>query len=187
MTSDFTAADYQLVLLRRMADFQPDLVRDALRALGTDKAALREANRRWQAMVRSPRQRGAQARYLSVLGPPDVRETRRVGELTTEALSWSLPLWPDLRLEILAASGGEVWHESLIRAPGAPGPELRGIDDLVPWSCTLDEVARAFAPARPLEGSAPTRWRLAFAAPDAEGTLLPVTAEFTYGLLQRLV
>ncbi|MGX1370288.1 hypothetical protein RKD19_005647 [Streptomyces canus] len=81
---------------------------------------------------------------------------------------------------------GAVWNEWLIRAPGAEGPALRTLDDLAPWSCTVDEAARAFPPARPLEGTAPTRWGLAFTAPDEEGVRRKVVAEFTWGLLQRL-
>ncbi len=178
---------FQLVLLRRMADHQPGLVEDALRELGESRAVMREANRRWQAMVRSPRARGALARYRSVLGPPESRAPRRIGDLECEALRWRVPLWPDLRFEVLAAPGGQVWNEWLVRAPGAPGPVLRTLGDLRPWSCTVDEVARAFAPATPMEGSAPTRWRLAFTAPDAAtGERCRVIAEFTWGLLQRL-
>ncbi|MBN3931639.1 hypothetical protein IQ279_18720 [Streptomyces verrucosisporus] len=182
----FGPRQFQLVLLRRMADFQPDLVLDALRALDADRAEMREANRRWQAAGRSPRSRGAAARYRSVLGEPETDEPRRVGDLDCRALRWPLPLWPDLRLEVLTAPGGAVWNEWLVRAPGAPGPGLRTVEDLLPWTCTVDEVARAFTPARPVEGSAPTRWRLAFTAPDRAGARHEVIAEFTWGLLQRL-
>jgi hypothetical protein len=185
--SDMTAAapfgplDFQLVLLRRMADHQPGLVEDARRELGASLAEMREANRRWQAMVRSPKGRGALARYRSVLGKPEQVVRRRIGDLECDALLWPLPLWPDLRFEVLAADGGAVWNEWLVRAPGAAGPELRTADDLVPWSCTVDEVARAFPPARPMEGSAPTRWQLAFTLPGGESCV----AEFCWGLLQR--
>lgn len=182
-----TPLDFQLVLLRRMADFQPDLVEDARRTLGADRNRMRQANRRWQAMVRSPRQGGAAARYRAVLGPPESEADRRVGELTCRALRWPVPLWPGLRLEVLTApGGGAVWHEALVRAPGAPGPRLRTAADLTPWSCTVDEAAAAFPPARPLEGTAPTRWRLALTAPDPDGTPRRLVAEFTWGLLQRL-
>ncbi|KUM72165.1 hypothetical protein AQI84_27220 [Streptomyces griseorubiginosus] len=183
--SPFTVDDFQLVLLRRMADHNPGPVEDARRALGVSIAEMREANRRWQAMVRSPRARAAASRYRSVLGPPETVLTRRVGDLECEAWLWSVPLWPDLRFEVLLAPTGAVWNEWLIRAPGAPGPALRTLADLTPWSCTVDEAARAFAPARPLEGTAPTRWGLSFTAPDEEGVRREVVAEFTWGLLQR--
>ncbi|MEV5544825.1 hypothetical protein AB0L35_01630 [Streptomyces sp. NPDC052309] len=183
--SPFTPLDFQLVLLRRMADHNPDLVEDARRTLGASITDMREANRRWQAMIRSPRARSAASRYRSVLGEPESVAPRRIGDLECEARQWRVPLWPDLRFEVLVAANGAVWNEWLVRAPGAQGPELRTLDDLAPWSCTVDEAARAFAPARPLQGSAPTRWGLAFTAPDADGVRREVVAEFTWGLLQR--
>ncbi|MFE0412806.1 hypothetical protein [Streptomyces tendae] len=192
----FTPRDFQLVLLRRMADHNPGLVEDARRELGASVADMREANRRWQAMLHSSRSRSAAALphslqgmggapIRSVLGEPELVAPRRIGDLECEARQWALPLWPDLRFEVLVADKGVVWNEWLVRAPGASGPELRTLDDLTPWSCTVDEAARAFAPARPLQGSAPTRWGLAFTAPDREGVRHEVVAEFTWGLLQR--
>ncbi|MEW2570281.1 hypothetical protein [Streptomyces sp. NPDC047070] len=183
----FTPLDFQLVLLRRMADHNADLVEDARHTLGVSVAGMREANRRWQAMRHAPRSRGAVSRYRSILGDPESVTPRRIGDLTCDALLWPVPLWADLRFEVLVAPGGVAWNEWLVRAPGFPAPELRSLADLTPWSCTVDEAARAFAPARPLEGSAPTRWGLAFTAPDGtEGVRRDCAAEFTYGLLQRV-
>ncbi|MGW7051263.1 hypothetical protein [Streptomyces sp. NPDC054887] len=181
-THRFGPLDFQLVLLRRMADHQPDLVEDARRELGVTLGQMREANRRWQAMVRSPRARGSAARYRSVLGPPETSVRRSIGDLECDALAWPVPLWPGLRFEVTTAPGGAVWNEWLVPAPGAPGPVLRTADDLRPWSCTVDEAARAFPPARPMEGTAPTRWRLALTLPGGK----PCVAEFTWGLLQRV-
>ncbi|MFJ6717543.1 MULTISPECIES: hypothetical protein [unclassified Streptomyces] len=177
----FGPAAFQLVLLRRMADFRPDLAEQARLRLGASLAEQRQANKRWQAMVRSPRSRGALARYRSVLGPPESTASRRIGDLECEALLWPVPLWPDLRFEVLAGPDGAVWNEWLVRAPGARGPVLEAARDLRPWSATVDEVARAFAPVRPMEGTAPTRWRLAFTVSGQ-----PLVAEFTYGLLQEV-
>lgn len=182
----FTPLDFQLVLLRRMADHNPGPVEDARRVLGVSAAGMREANKRWQAMRHAPRGRGAASRYLSILGDPVTRADRQLGDLTCTALQWPLPLWPDLRFEALLAPNGAVWNEWLVRAPDAPPPLLRTIADLTPWSCTVDEAARAFPPARPLEGTAPNRWGLAFTAPDEEGVRREVAAEFTWGLLQRV-
>ncbi|MER5937113.1 hypothetical protein ABT121_07290 [Streptomyces sp. NPDC001928] len=184
--SPFTPRDFQLVLLRRMADHNPDLVEDARRELGTSLAEMREANKRWQAMLRSPRARAAASRYRSVLGAPESVLTRKVGDLECEAWLWPVPLWPALRFEVLLAPNGAVWNEWLVRAPGAKAPALHTLADLTPWSCTVDEAARAFAPARPLEGTAPTRWGLAFTAPDEQGVRREVVAEFSWGLLQRV-
>ncbi|WP_404828075.1 hypothetical protein [Streptomyces canus] len=186
-SAPFTPLDFQLVLLRRMADHNPGLVEDARHALGVSIADMREANKRWQAMVRSPRARTPASRYRSVLGAPETVLTRKVGDLECEAWLWPVPLWPDLRFEaLLAPNGSTVWNEWLIRAPEAEGPDLRTLDDLTPWSCTVDEAARAFPPARPLEGTAPTRWGLTFTAPDEKGVRREVVAEFTWGLLQRV-
>ncbi|MFI6348857.1 hypothetical protein [Streptomyces sp. NPDC050560] len=168
-----------------MADHQPDLVADARAELGVSTADMRDANRRWQAMARSPRARPGTGRYRSVLGPPEATAPRRIGDLDCEALLWPVPLWPDLRFEVLTAPNGAVWNEWLVRAPGHPSPKPTATAQLRPWSCTVDEVARAFAPATPLEGSAPTRWRLAFTAPPEPGA--PArrhVADFTWGLLQ---
>ncbi|GGW29914.1 hypothetical protein GCM10010320_06150 [Streptomyces caelestis] len=207
--SPFTPLDFQLVLLRRMADHNPDLVEDARHELGVSLADMREANKRWQAMVRSPRSRAplslpqvlGSARtggtpIRSVLGEPESRSARRIGDLDCEAWLWPGPLWPGLRFEVLTAPNGAVWNEWLVRAPGAEGPGLRTLDDLTPWSCTVDEAARAFTPARPLEGTAPTLPHclngvgvppgLAFTAPDARGVRWEVVAEFTWGLVQRV-
>ncbi|MFD4273859.1 hypothetical protein R2B67_26460 [Streptomyces cyaneofuscatus] len=180
----FGPREFQLVLLRRMADHQPGLVEEARQELSASLADMREANRRWQAMVRAPRGRGSLRRYRSVLGEPEVTLKRRVGDLECEALLWPVPLWPDLRFEVMAAPGGALWNEWLVRAPGAAGPELTSVPSLRPWSCTVDEVARAFPPARPREGSAPTRWALAVTDP---GSGAPYVAEFTWGLFQRLL
>lgn len=184
--SPFTPLDFQLVLLRRMADHNPRLVEGARHELGVSIADMREANKRWQAMVRSPRSRAPLSRYRSVLGEPESRTPRRIGDLGCEAWLWPVPLWPSLRFEVLTAPNRAVWNEWLVRAPGAKGPDLRTLDDLTPWSCTVDEAARAFAPARPLEGTAPTRWGLAFTAPDAQGVRREAVAEFTWGLVQRV-
>lgn len=180
----FGAFEFQLVLLRRMADHQPDLVADARHRLGASIADMREANRRWQAMARAPRGRGALARYRSVLGPPEHSARRTIGDLECEALRWPVPLWPELRFEVLTpVKGAAVWNEWLVRAPDAPAPPLRTAADLTPWSCTVDEAARAFPPATPMQGSAPTRWCLRLTLPGGERRV----AEFTWGLLQRLL
>ncbi|GGU57486.1 hypothetical protein GCM10010211_22850 [Streptomyces albospinus] len=178
---------FQLVLLRRMADHQPGLVEDALRELSVSRAEMREANRRWQARMHAPRARAGVQPYRALLGAPEAVTRRRIGDLNCEALTWPVPLWPDLRFEVLTAPGGAVWNAWLVRAPGAAAPALRTTEDLAPWSCTVDEVARAFAPARPMEGSAPNRWQLACTAPGPDGERRDIVTEFTWGLYQRRV
>jgi hypothetical protein len=179
----FGPLEFQLVLLRRMADHQPELVGDALRTLGATRAGLREAHRRWQAWQHSRTFPRGERRYRVILGPPETTAVRQVGDLSCRALLWPVPLWPGLRFEVLVApgGGGAVWNEWLVRAPGASSPELRTAADLAPWGCVVDEVAAAFPAVVPMEGDAPTRWRLAFTDP-ADGARR--VAHFTWGLLQ---
>ncbi len=186
----FGPDEFQLVLLRRMADYRPELVEQAVRRLGSDRARMREANRRWQAMIRSPRSGRGARRYESVLGPAEARVRRRAGDLSCAALLWPLPLWPELRFELLLGPDGSVWNEWLVRAPGTTAPVLRTAADLRPWSCVVGDVGAAFPGARPLEGSAPSRWGIAFEAPDtegAEGRTRSWVATFTWGLLQEVL
>ncbi|MER5640751.1 hypothetical protein ABT095_27855 [Kitasatospora sp. NPDC002227] len=183
----FGVTEFQLVLLRRMADFQPGLVEDAVRRLGKDRAGMREANRRWQAMVRAPGFPRGGARHRAVLGAPEAAVARQVGDLGCTAWQWELPLWPELRFEVLlgpAEFGAPVLNEWLVRAAGAPA--LRTLADLLPWSCVVDDVGAAFAPAVPREGSAPNRFQLDFAAAGEDGRVRPCTADFTWGLLQEV-
>ncbi|MBL0779159.1 hypothetical protein AB0A84_01810 [Streptomyces albidoflavus] len=182
----FGALEFQLVLLRRMADFQPGMVEEARRELGVDAGAMREANRRWQARVRSGRGRRGAGLLRSVLGVPEVVERRVVGDLECEALRWPVVLWPALRFEAVVAPGGALWNEWLVRGPGGAPAVPVALDALRPWEYTVEEVARAF-PARPMEGSAPTRSRLRVAAPECEGgPVREAVAEFTWGLLQEV-
>ncbi|MER6955075.1 MULTISPECIES: hypothetical protein [unclassified Streptomyces] len=185
LAGSFTSFDFQLVLLRRMNDHNPELVDTARRGLGVSLTQMREANKRWQSMTHSPHSRGALSRYRTVLGEPESRTPRRVGDLDCEAWLWPVQLWPELRFEVLVAPNGMAWNEWLVRAPQSEPPTLTSLADLTPWSCTVDEVAEAFAPAHPLEGSAPTRWGLAYTAPDGRGVEREVVSEFTWGLLQR--
>ncbi|MFD0277738.1 hypothetical protein ACFVHB_28025 [Kitasatospora sp. NPDC127111] len=185
----FGTTEFQLVLLRRMADFNPELVEQAVRRLGATRAEMREANKRWQAMIRSPRVRHDARWYAAVLGPPPVTAPHRIGDLVCSTRQWPLPLWPDLRFEILigpAESGGPLMNAWLVRAADAPAPVLRTLADLTPWSCVVADLAAAFPPAVPREGSAPTRFQLDFSAPGADGRPRACTADFTWGLLQEV-
>ncbi|MFE2819497.1 hypothetical protein ACFXG2_18825 [Streptomyces albidoflavus] len=185
-TSSFGSLEFQLVLLRRMADFQAGMVEEARQELGVDAGAMREANRRWQAMVRSPRGRRGAGLLRSVLGVPEAVERRVVGDLECEALRWPVVLWPALRFEVVVAPGGALWNEWLVRGPGDAPPAPAALDALRPWEYTVEEVARAF-PARPMQGAAPTRWRLRVTAPEYEGgPVRDAVAEFTWGLLQEV-
>ncbi|MFI8964931.1 hypothetical protein ACIGO8_22775 [Streptomyces sp. NPDC053493] len=179
----FGPYEFQLVLLRRMADHQAGLVEDALRELGATRAEMREANKRWQAWAHGRHGPGEFDRYRQVLGEPETRE-EPPGFPGSEAWAWPVPLWPDLRFTVLAGPPRRtVWSRSLTRAPGAAPPELRTEADLRPWRVTADEVWRAFRDPAPREGVAPALTRLDFTLPDGTRG----AAEFAWGLLQRLV
>ncbi|MFC3997729.1 hypothetical protein ACFOVU_17475 [Nocardiopsis sediminis] len=179
--------EFQLVLLRRMADFQPELVEDAVRSLGSSRTEMREANRRWQAMAHSARAPRGARRYAAVLGPAASVRDRAVGDLTCRSHRWPVALWPGLSFEVVTVPGGAVVQEWLVRDAGSAPPHLRTTADLLPWSCVVDDVARAFGPARPLEGTAPSRWRLSFDAPEHPGAPpRSHVADFTWGLLQQV-
>ncbi|MUL43567.1 hypothetical protein FZ103_20740 [Streptomonospora sp. PA3] len=170
-----------------MADFQPQLVDEARHELGASRTEMREANRRWQAMLRSPRAPSGRRRYEALLGPAQAGGRRAVGDLDCEWHRWPVPLWPDLRYEVVALAGGPVLHEWLVRAEDAFAPRPRHVGELHPWSCVVEDVARAFAPAVPMEGTAPSRWRMAFCAADEAGARGRYVADFTWGLLQRVL
>jgi hypothetical protein len=80
----FATLEFQLMLLRRMADYQPELVREATAALGVSRLALREASRRWQAMVRSATFPEGLDRLRLILGPPETLDLRRFGDAVHE-------------------------------------------------------------------------------------------------------
>ncbi|MFB7862308.1 hypothetical protein [Streptomyces sp. NPDC056069] len=176
----FGPYEFQLVLLRRMADHQAGLVEEALRELGATRAEMREANKRWQARAHARQGPGEFERYRQALGDPESRQPVR-GD--SEAWAWPVPLWPDLRFTVLVGPRRAVWSRSLTRAPGAAPPELRTAEDLRPWRCTIDEVWRAFRDVELREGAAPTLARLDFTLPDGGRG----AAEFAWGLLQRQV
>jgi hypothetical protein len=174
--------EFQLAVLRRMQDHRPELVDSALRALNASHADMRAAHNKWQARLRSKTHPRGERGYRVMLGPPEQEVERQVGDLRCRAMLWRLPLWPDLRWEVLCAQGGTaVWNEWLVRAPGADPPRLSSVADLTPWSCVVDDAARAFPPAAPLPADAPSRARLALTAPV---TGERIVAHFTWGLLQ---
>ena len=181
----FGRIDFQLMLLRRMADDQPGLVEDKLRDLGFERSEARAAHRRWQEIVRSRSFPGGMARYRIVLGRPVRAYQREVGDLSCEITQWALELWPGLWFETVGVPGGAVVQEWLVRAGDCAGPEIRTVADLRPWSCVVGEVERRFGAVRHSDDDAPSRWSTEFTAGDADrpGRYL---ARFTWGLLQTV-
>ncbi|GAA0581474.1 hypothetical protein [Actinomadura livida] len=175
----FARREFQLVLLRRMADYQPGLVEDAVRGLGASRTEMREANARWQRILRSRTFPRGLRRYEAVLGPAAVRELR-IGDVSCDVARWPpLTLWPGLAFEIVLAPDGSVVREWLVRDDGVPVPRMETVDDLVPWSCVVGDVSERFEAVTHQDGDAPSRWHATLTTPD--GTYV---AHFVWGLLQ---
>jgi hypothetical protein len=189
--SGFGVTEFQLVLLRRMQDYQPDLVEHARRHLGVTRAQQREANARWQAMLRSRRAPGGIQRYRLVLGEPVARTVTHLGDLPCMITQWWLPLWPELRWEVLTGPDNAEVNSWLVRAPGSAPPALPTSGRLEPWSCVIADVERAYSSIRHHEGSAPSRWTVEYTAHDTsddQDGRHPVVwlARCVYGLVQAV-
>jgi len=180
-----TAAEFPLILLRRMADYHPLLVERARTGLGYDVTEMRAVNATWQRMLRSRGSRGPLGCLHAVLGRPHEVVRRKVGDVDCRCEQWELTLWPELRFEAFIGPGDMLLKEHLVRAPGAARPVLRTLADLTPWSCVLGDVAVSCGPLRQLEGSAPTRDLALIEIDDGSGTRTTVATEFVYGLLQQ--
>jgi hypothetical protein len=167
--------EFCLVLLRRMADTRPDLVREALVRLSADRAEAHAAHTRWQALRHSPRTSGV-TRHTAVLGPPEEVEGRRFGDLDLVVHRWPLPLWPHLQWEVVAGPDGQVRHEHLVRGPGSPVPPARP-GDLRVWEHVVADVA-VLPGAVEVDPGVVTRWEVHLPG--------DVRTRFVWGLLQRV-
>jgi hypothetical protein len=181
-----TRAEFPLVLLRRMADYQPQMVEDARTRLGYDVTEMRAVNATWQRMLHSARSRGPLGQLRSVLGKPIEVIDRKVGDAPCRCEQWELSeeVWPGLRFEAFIGPGDMLLKEHLVRAPGVPRPSLKTLSDLTPWSCVLGDVASEFGRLRQLEGSAPTRDLALVDIDDGSGVKTTIATEYVYGLLQ---
>jgi hypothetical protein len=156
----FARREFQLMLLRRMADFQPLLVEDAHTDLGATRAQYLAAHHRWQSMLRSRSAPKGLDLYEAVLGPPDAERQEPFGDITVTALSWRLgALWPDLRYEVLLGDAGGVLNGWLVRPPESPVPELAGDPkQLRPWSCVVSDAVIKIPDARQSNPETPSQW-----------------------------
>ncbi|GIF66794.1 hypothetical protein Ais01nite_48290 [Asanoa ishikariensis] len=169
----FARREFALTLLRRMADYQPELVKDAYTRLGATKADYLNAFNRWQTMLHSARAPRGLDLLHAVLGPEDHQEAVRVGDVTATVLHWRLPLWPDLRWQAIIGAANVVIDGTLVRAKDAPRPVLPEAPE--PWSCVVADTLDRWPDARQRDPDVPARW-------------LVETANkrlwFTHGLLQ---
>jgi hypothetical protein len=159
-----------------MADLRPDLVAAALPRLGADRAQARAAHRRWQELHHARRAPRGLALRTAVLGPPEQLEHRRFGDLEVQLHRWPLPLWPQLRWQVLSGPDGDVLDEQLVRAPGSAVPRAARTRLRV-WEHVLDDVV-GLPGARSVDPQVASRWEIH----------LPggVRARFVWGLLQRV-
>jgi len=172
----FARREFQLMLLRRMADFQPELVARAFAEAGATRAEYLAAHNRWVSLLRSPTAPQGLALYEAVLGPPGAERAEAVGDLTLVRLTWPLAgLWPDLRWELMVGAGGDVLNGWLVRAAGSALPVL---DRLEPWSCVVGDVLARYPTAQQADPGIPSRWII-----ELNGQCLT----FVHGLLQVAV
>jgi hypothetical protein len=174
----FARREFQLMLLRRMADFQPLLVEDAIAALGATRAQYMAAHNRWQFMLHSKRAPRGLELYLAALGPPDAEIARQVGDVTVTAFQWPLAgLWPELRWEAVVGVNDVVLHGWLARTSGSPVPALPALARLAPWSCVVGDVLEHHPEASQRDPDIPTQWLV-----EQDGCQL----WFVHGLLQAV-
>jgi hypothetical protein len=186
VTQAFGVDEFQLVLLRRMADFQPGLVERARGGLGFSAATMRQVNADWQRFVRSRSAPRGVARYRAVLGPQTAVREQRTGDLICRLHHWELPLWPGLRFEAVEGPGGMVWQEWLVRTPGTRPPAPAEGADPAPWEYVVSDLEQLFTEVEHLPADAPNRWVSRFARADPEAGLLHRRARFVFGLLQEV-
>jgi hypothetical protein len=166
------------MLLRRMADFQPDLVEAACAELGVTHAQYMAAHNRWQSMLHSRRAPQGLGLYQAALGPPDTQREIHVGDVTVTACTWRLPgLWPGLCWEAIVGVGGVVLRGWLVRDPADPAPELPAVEHLAPWSCVVGDVLARFPGAQQVDPQTPSQWLV-----RVDGHEL----RFVHGLLQTI-
>jgi hypothetical protein len=176
----------QLVLLRRMADLQTPLVEDALRRLGSSRAEMREANRRWNAAGFGRPGPLRHSRLALALGPPAVDREVALARAGLLRSCWPLPLWPGLWLQVLVDGQDVVWHTGLVRAAGAPSPGLHRVTDAEPWSCVLAECVAAFDDITFHDVGLTGHEAVTCAAPGPDGRPGRWLLRSVWGLLQRI-
>jgi hypothetical protein len=181
----FGSREFQLVLLRRMADYQPGLVSAALRQLDASPAEFRAVHQRWQAMLRSRGFPCDVRRYILTLGCPDDERVLEVGDAECVLRSWALPhLWPELRWRVITDRDGLVLDERLIRSPDSPVPTITGLPALTPWSCVIDDVVTRHPNVRHINPLIPSRWVVTITDHGAQQGSHQLVATFVWGLLQ---
>ncbi len=167
--------EFELALLHRMRDVNPDRVAEALAAMGASRGEQREAHAHWTRLVHVRKPAGA---LRLALGPAPHRGRRPAGSLTCDVLRWPLPSWPGLAYEALFGPGGELWNQWFVRPSGVVPLTFA---DLTPWTCVVADVVASFPGAVQIDGPAPQHWTV-----DLRHGGRAHRARFVYGLFQRL-
>ncbi len=166
------------MLLRRMADFRPELVAEACSELGATHAQYMAAHNRWQTMLHSVRAPKGLRLYVAVLGPPEGQEEVRFGDATVSRYEWRLPgVWPQLRWQVTVGVQDVVLHGWLVRAAGEPVPPMTQVAALAPWSCVVGDVTQRFTQAAQRDPDIPSQWLV---------TVQGQELWFVHGLLQTV-
>jgi hypothetical protein len=174
----FARREFQLMLLRRMADFQPELVSAACEEVGATHAQYMAAHNRWQSMIRSSRAPRGLRLYAATLGPPEDEQEMRFGDVTVTQCCWRLPgIWPDLRWQVTVGTQDVVLHGWLVRAGGSEVPQLPEPARLAPWSCVVGDVMTRYPSACQRDPDIPSQWLVTLAGHELW---------FVHGLLQTV-
>ena len=88
---DFGPWEFQLMLLRRMEDFQPRRVREARAEMGATREQQRAAHHRWQQLQRSTRFDHGIAGLRAALGRPESDAERATAYGPVREQRWRLP------------------------------------------------------------------------------------------------
>lgn len=182
----FGPTEFQLTLLRRMADYQPELVAEARGRLGVSITEMRQANADWQRFLRSRTAPRGVGRYTAVLGAPESSTRQTSGDLTVTLHRWPLELWPELRFEVVAGPGGETWQEWLVRPRDSAPPTMPDDGALEPWRFVVADVEGRYEAVRHLPPDAPSRWVTEFRGRGPGGMAVVRRARFVWGLLQEV-
>ena len=175
----FGRREFQLMLLRRMADFQPELVADAVAEMVATPAEQRAAHHRWQQLLHSPRFDQGVVGLRAALGAPELDRTHDTGVARVREQRWRMPhLWGgDLCWCSLSAESGQILNAELVRDPPSPATPGQTSPLPEPWSLVVADIAPYVRHTR----DDPMTSRTILWVPRDDGTL---TLTFVWGLLQ---
>ncbi|GAB2518508.1 hypothetical protein [Nocardia heshunensis] len=179
-----TLYEYQLAMLHPMCDSAPCQAQALLDTLGATRADTAAA---WTQLVEQ-RRRTSIAEYEAAWGAPVWKTVDNSQDHEVHTARWDLTFWPDLQLEYTAYPHNLVVFRNLVRRPDAPGPSLRTVADLAPWSCTARELDESvFGPLDHIDGFGGRGDLAAISAKDPDSGLDRLYwVNIDFGLLQSI-